>query len=369
MTIYFLIVFGFYFLFLLLLLVGWRKAIRQTIQAATDHSDHKFISVVVAMRNEEANIENLLLSLSVQNYSPDKFEIILVDDHSEDGSEAEARKWLDRISSLKIIALDETEKGKKTALFKGISVAKGELIATTDADCVVPPNWLKRINETFKSEKTSLCVGTVALQNKNTFFSKLQSIEFASVMGTGISMAALGNPIMCNGANLSFRKKTFDEVGGYSGNDHIASGDDEFLMQKIRAKSPNSIHVVTDCVVVTKPQVSFERFIHQRLRWASKWKHNSSPLARLSATYIFVIQWSWLALIGLLVFYPSPIFVTLILSKVLLDLIVLSGTSRSLGMKFNLVAFAVLQFLYPFYVLHIGLFSQTRNHVWKGRRI
>ena len=366
MTIYFLIVFGFYFLFLSFLILGWRKTVRRASQASVDH---KFISVVVAMRNERPNIANLLQSLSLQDYPRDHFEIILVDDHSEDGSEEEARKWLTQIPSLKIISLQENENGKKAGLSKAITIARGELIATTDADCAVPAIWLERINETFRSEKTSMCIGAVALQNEKAFFTKLQSIELASVMGTGISMAALGWPVMCNGANLSFRRRIFDEVGGYADNEHIASGDDEFLMRKFDAKYPNSIAILTDCTVVTKPQSTLKSFIHQRLRWAGKWKHNTSILARSLAAFIFVIQVSWLMLITLGVFYPTPVFLALLISKVLLDYVVLSNASRSLGMKFSLTAFTTLQFLYPFYVLYVGLFAHKKNHLWKGRRI
>lgn len=366
MTIYFLVVFGFYFLLLLILLVGLSIATRERNDSL---KETKFISVLVAMRNEADNIENLLQCLSVQNYPARNFEIILVDDHSKDGSEQKAKKWLDRISALRVISLDEQRKGKKAALSLAISKAKGELIATTDADCKVPPNWLKNINDRFQFAKTNMCIGAVALQNENTFFSKLQSIEFSSVMSTSISLAAIGKPIMCNGANLSFRKKIFEDVEGYQGNEHIASGDDEFLMRKMVSKYPNSITTMIDSVVVTSPQPSLKDFIHQRLRWASKWKHNTSFFARLLAIFIFVVQLSWLVLNVLPIFYPLPIFIALLVSKVYLDLIVLSHASRSLGMKFSLPAFAVLQLLYPIYVLYVGIFSMRKNHLWKGRPI
>jgi len=366
MTIYFLIVFGFYFLLLLCLFVGWRKSDPPTGDLSVES---KFISIVIAMRNERTNIESLLESLASQNYSQDHFEIILVDDHSEDGSVAEAKKWSPRIPSLKIISLAEKEKGKKTALSTGIGIAKGELIATTDADCIVPRNWLTRIDGCFCSAQTKMCVGAVALQHKNWFFDKLQSIEFASVIGTSISLAVLGRPVMCNGANLSFRKKIFDDVGGYRGNEHIASGDDEFLMRKIDAKYPGSIVTMKDCIVTTKPQPTLKGFIRQRLRWASKWKYNSSFVARLLAVFVFVVQVSYLTLAAFSAFCPSEISIAMVMSKVMVEWLVLSAFSSSLGMKFNLLAFATLQLLYPFYVLCIGIFSHRKNHQWKGRRI
>ena len=366
MTIYFLVVLGFYFLFLLSLLVGLRIS---SSERHASSENNEFISVIVAMRNEKTNIGNLLRTLSQQSYPINNFEVIVVDDQSEDGSKQEAEAWLDRLPVLKILSLGEEKKGKKAALGLGIERARGEVIATTDADCLVPTEWLANINRSFHLEEINMCIGAVALQNEDKFFSKLQSVEFVSVMATGISLAKLTKPTMCNGANLSFRKKAFEEVGGYSGNEHIASGDDEFLMRKISAKYSNSIHTMTDSVVVTKPQASLADFVHQRLRWASKWKHNSSAFARLLAIFVFIFQLSWLTLIPLTVLSPSSFFVILLASKVLLELIVLSYTSRSLGMKFSLPAFAVLQLLYPVYVLYIGLFSQIENHQWKGRTI
>lgn len=365
MTIYFLIVFGFYFLFLLSLLVGLTISSRKKLSS----SETKFISVVVAIRNEEANIGNLLRTLSSQRYPSNNFEVIVVDDHSDDGSKQEAEAWLNRIPGLKVLSLDKEKKGKKAALALGIERAQGELIATTDADCFVPSDWLENINRLFQAKETNMSVGVVALQDEDKFFSKLQSVELASVMATSISLATLGMPTMCNGANLSFRKKIFEEVNGYSGNEHIASGDDEFLMRKIRAKYPNTIRAMNDCVVVIQPQATLSNFIHQRLRWASKWKHNSSAFARVLAIFVFVFQLSWLTFIPVMVLFPSSFFAFLLGSKILLDLAVLESTSRSLGMRLSLPAFAALQLLYPVYVLYVGLFSQLKNHQWKGRTI
>ena len=215
-----------------------------------------------------------------------------------------------------------------------------------------------------------MLIGAVSLQNENHFFSQLQSIEFASVIGTGMSLCKWGNPTMCNGANLSFRKKIFKELDGYSGNEHIASGDDEFLMRKIQSKHPSSIHILnpTESVVITKSQASISDFIHQRLRWASKWKSNTSILAKLLAVFMFVTQASWLALIIWLIVDNSMIAIAIFVLKLIFDLFFLTSVCRSLKMRFNFLAFTCLQFLYPVYVLVIGSFSQIKNPEWKGRR-
>jgi cellulose synthase/poly-beta-1,6-N-acetylglucosamine synthase-like glycosyltransferase len=214
-----------------------------------------------------------------------------------------------------------------------------------------------------------MLIGTVALCNEYNFFAQLQSIEFSSVIGTSIATCSLGKPTMCNGANLSFRKKIFDEVNGYAGNEHIVSGDDEFLMRKILAKYPKSISVLNpkENVVITQPQTSLKGFIQQRLRWASKWKINSSLTAKLFAVFIFTVQFSWLLFLTTMVFDFHSIGLSILFLKIIIDLLFLSTVCRSLKMKFHLIAFIALQFLYPVYVLYIGIFSQLRKYQWKGR--
>src|SRR5260221_5313533 len=142
MTIYFIAVFGFYFLLLMALWFGWRIASRSKINSATKNI---FISVVIAMRNEKENLENLFRSLSALNYDSADFEIILVDDHSTDGSGEETKKWLSQFSSLIVASLKENQTGKKAALVYGISLANGAEIATTDDDWMLSSNWLRRI--------------------------------------------------------------------------------------------------------------------------------------------------------------------------------------------------------------------------------
>jgi cellulose synthase/poly-beta-1,6-N-acetylglucosamine synthase-like glycosyltransferase len=262
------------------------------------------------------------------------------------------------------------QNGKKAALTYGINLAKGEIVATTDADCVLPQDWLQLINVGFQNKNTNMLVGAVALKNESQIFNQLQSIEFASVIGTGMGLCALDKPTMCNGANLSFRKKIFEEVMGYEGNDHIASGDDEFLMHKVRDRYPSTIQVLNPkgSIVITNSQNSVTDFIQQRLRWASKWNVNSSLFARFLAVFMFAIQISWLGLITWLIISKSVMITTIVFLKLTFDFIFLSSICRSLKMRFNLLAFICLQFLYPVYVLYIGIFSQVTNHQWKGRK-
>ncbi len=368
MTFYFLILFGLYFVLLMVLRIGWSKAIAQ--KKITPVSKNLFISVVIPIRNEEKNIDILVQYLANQNYPSQNFEAIFVNDHSTDSSAQliEQRKML--LPNATVISL-ENKFGKKAALTQGIYLAKGEIIVTTDADCIFSADWLTTINSVFQDQRTNMGAGMVSIVSDDKFFSQWQAMEFASVMGTGAAAFGLGQPMICNGANLSFRKKVFEEVKGYEGNEHIASGDDEFLMRKIILKHPQSIRLLIsrESIVPTQFQPSIKYFLQQRLRWAGKWKVNPSVGTRLFAVFIFIVQISWIVFCTSAFNYEFSIALLILALKLVADLLFLLPVFRFFKIRFRLLPFLGLQFLYPFYVLFIGIFSQWKSYEWKGRRM
>lgn len=363
MAFYFLILFGFYFALLLVLRIGWSKAI--VSKKINSIEKNHFISVIIPVRNEEKNIDTLLECLRTQDYLRSNFEVIIVDDHSTDGA---LEKCKGRLQNLTSFSLRADENGKKAALTYGIKHAKGEIIATTDADCLLPSDWLTTINSVFQGKKINVAAGMVAISDEDKLFSQWQAMEFASVIGTGVAALGLKKPMMCNGANLSFRKEIFYKVNGYEGNEHIASGDDEFLMMKIRNQFPNSIQIVNS-IVVTRPQASLKDFLYQRIRWASKWKGNPLFAAKFLAVFIFLIQVSWVVLLGTFYRYDSKTIFIVFLMKIVADILFLSPVFRFMKIKFRLLPFLGLQFLYPFYVIFVGLLAPWISYQWKDRKI
>ena len=329
-----------------------------------------FVSVVVAVRNEEGTVSNLIESLVRQTYPKDTFEIILVDDHSTDKTPEIISQLIKQYPTLKITKISSQHIGKKRAITQGVEVAKGEIILTTDADCVTPSGWIEGMINSFK-ENTQLVLGVVKIKTNQTFFSKLQALEFSSVLGSGIALMGWGRAVMCNAASLAFRKSAFQEVQGYEGNFEIPSGDDEFLMRKIDKQYPGGIAVVSqkNCVVETIPLNSLTDFVQQRLRWAGKWKANDSIFARALAVFILGVQISWLILIGTAVLQDSVKLYLLILLKICIEFSFLFLISNYLKQRFQILAFIVLQIIYPFYVIYIGILSQFGTYTWKGRSV
>lgn len=349
------------------LLVGWVRIRRQPMPPRTPNPPG--VSVVVAFRNEAPNLARLVHELGSASFPPDRFEVILVDDHSQDESSAVVRKEMAVFSNVVLLHLPADQQGKKSALRLGIAHARFGVIATTDADCTLSKNWLTCVASYFEESSTQVLLGPVKLSDDGTFFGHLQVLEFVSVAGTTVATVGLGHPVMANGANFAFRKKTFDEVGGYDDNLGVPSGDDEFLMRKIMTRYPAGVRYLNyfEAAVSTPPQPDLVSFLHQRMRWAGKWRHNPDWTARSLAVFILVAQWAFLAL--LLVNLKTPedtsLFVVL---KVLVEGVFLVWTCRFLDRPFHPGAFLMIQLFYPLYVMVVGVGSLFMSYQWKGRR-
>ena len=355
------------FLLYCIILVGlssaWRKLVSRKGEAGG--RSHR-IAVVVPVRNEADNIANLLNDLAHQTYP--HLEIVVVDDHSTDGTRATVSSFINQIHHLQVVINPGV--GKKKALTAGVMASNADIIVTIDADCRVHPGWIETINEKFHGDTTHLCIGLVRMESHD-LFSQMQAIEFASVVGTGLSAYAWGNPLYCNGANLAFRKKTFLEVDGYQGNFEVASGDDEFLMRKIKQRYPDGISTVIaqQSVVTTQPNGSMVEFFNQRIRWASKWRFADVSTQWIAVILVLVHIVVFCSMVALFAGYEIAILGSLWLIKFVVDYMFLSRVCRTLQVPCGLLTFALLQLTYSFYVVSIGVLSNFVSYRWKERTL
>lgn len=331
------------------------------------------LTVVIPCRNEARNLPRLLADLKAQTYP--NFEVIVADDASTDGT-ADVAAHFPANFRLKVLRLDD-EPGnspKKRALGAAIREATGHLIVTTDGDCRVGPAWLGTFARAYEETGARLLSGPVTFfSEKNTAFENLQIVEFASLVGTGAVTMALRRPTMCNGANLCYEKKVFQEVGGFAGNDHLASGDDEFLMHKIAAKYPGGVRFLKseDALVRTAAHDSARAFYRQRRRWASKWRHYRDWRVSVLAVLVFVLNLTPLtALLGWAAGWVSGGVCLIVLGlKFSAEAMFLADVLRFLGHSTAVRWIPLTQLLYPFYVAFFGLAAQGRGYVWKGRKL
>ena len=262
------------------LLLYYRHLWNQVPLYIPQHKTKKavFISVIIAARNEEKNIGKLLQSIAAQTYDHDHFEVIVVNDHSEDRTAA----IIDSFSGLKIHQLHlnnfilnkDLISYKKKAIETGIAHARGELIVTTDADCEVPSPWLETISTYYEEQSPKMIVMPVKIESQKSLLQKFQALDFMMLQGITAGAVQAGLHSMCNGANLAYTKQAFNAVKGFEGIDTVASGDDMLLMEKMKEKYPQSIsYLLSPKVVVnTKPAEGLLSFLQQRIRWAGKTK-------------------------------------------------------------------------------------------------
>lgn len=334
---------------------------------------------MVPARNEEHNIANLLTSIINLDYPKDQFEIIVVDDQSEDNTLEKINSFRGEIKRLKIVRIS-SEPGivssKKSALSKAISAAQGELILTTDADCILPPYLLSMLAAAYRSKQPQLIIAPVRIQADGTFLSLFQSLDFLALQAITLS----GVHQLCNGANLSFSRKAFIEVGGYEGVDDIASGDDVLLLKKFSEHYPGKIHILKSrkAIVDTSAVHTLNEFIHQRIRWSGKWQRlHAKDKAVLMGVYIlnalltillfssFVVP--EVAICGRLINVPL-LWLVFVGLKCTFELLLMLPASRFYGLQRHMIWFPLLQPLHIIYTFTTGLFGIRGNYNWKGRK-
>jgi cellulose synthase/poly-beta-1,6-N-acetylglucosamine synthase-like glycosyltransferase len=376
MLVYFSIIFFSYYLFVLVLLYGWSKSGFQKISEASGNSG-LFISVVIAVRNEAKNITTLLQSLESQTFPKERFEVIVVDDGSEDDTAAIIEQFISICTiNLKLVSIDENIRRrsthKKAALATGIARARGSIIATTDGDCWMCSDWLHSLAIGFQDPKTMFVSGPVAIRQGSNLFSRIQTLEFSSLIGSGAALIRLNYPLMCNGANLAFRKDAFEAVGGYDGVAHHASGDDVFLMQKIHAKYLGSVAFVKDveAIVFTHPAQTLRELLMQRRRWASKWNTSGLPLSWTLPVFLFVHYLSFLVMLMLPALKPELIWHTalFILTKCIIDFLFLKKVMKFCNLQMGIGVFLASEMVYPVYALIIGVMVHFGSWTWKDRK-
>ncbi len=363
-----------YFIIISIYTIGWFRL--KIFRPGKEKLD-TFVSIIIPARNEEKNINLLLNKLCQQDYPKTNFEIIVVDDNSTDDTSKIVTGFIQQHQEhqIKIIHLSVENPAatyKKKAITTAIEASKGELIITTDADCTMNENWLRSFVSFFLTEKSEMIVGPVSFHNETSIFEKLQSFEFLSLIAITAGAIRIRRPIMCNGANLAYKKSAFIKVGGF-GNDSFSSGDDVFLLLKIKqyfgTKSVRFLKNL-DALVFTEPKKSFKAFIHQRIRWASKNKVYDKKILLVSFTVYMI---NLLLVIGLFLASFNPaIFTTVIISmiiKMIIDLPILFGITKFVGQrKMMFYAFPMI-ILYPVYIIIAGAFGIIGNYQWKGRKI
>ena len=350
---------------------------------STKEINNTKISVIIPARNEEQHIGICLTSILHQNYPAHLFEVIVVDDHSTDATAAIVKSF--SANNVKLISLEDFTDGatlnsyKKKAIDIAIQQSSGTLIVTTDADCIVPTTWLQCIATFYEKNNAVFIAAPVAYHNEDSFLKIFQSLDFMTLQGiTGASVHKKFHS-MCNGANLAYERKAFDEVNGFKGIDTIASGDDMLLMHKIYQRYPERIHFLKSqqAIVHTQAMETVTDFFNQRIRWASK--SDKFDDKRIFFVLVLVYFFNvWLCVLGavglvnLLLHHDGSILwrlLFILIIKVIVELLFIYPVATFFSKQKMLSFFTFFQPSHIIYTIIAGWLGKFGSYKWKERKV
>jgi cellulose synthase/poly-beta-1,6-N-acetylglucosamine synthase-like glycosyltransferase len=333
-------------------------------------------SVVIAAHNEAGVIGRCLESVAGQTLPAHRFEIIVVDDRSDDRTAEIVGEFSARRSNVKLVSIAATPPGiapKKHAVSEGIGRAANEVVVVTDADCVVPPTWLETIDRNF-SPGVGVVQGITSyekIRSMNPFFFGLQAIDFISHGIVAAAAMGAGFPLNSNANNLSFRKRAFLSAGKYGEARGVVSGDDDLLVQRVWKRGLWEVRFMADPkgAVTTRPTKKLNGVLQQRKRWASKTvyynKKQAAFLAGVFAFYCALIS-SFALIFWKILFVKVALF--MLGAKLVAEGPVMISGLRRFGRLRLLPLFPVaslLQLPLVLYSVAAGVFGRFE---WKGRR-
>ena len=330
-------------------------------------------SVVIPFRNEANKLPDLLQSIDALNYPNDLFEVIFIDDASEDHSVELIETFFKNSSrSIKIIPNERrTESPKKDAITSAINKAKNDWIITTDADCVLPKYWLKSFDEYIQSSNAVCIAAPVIYGNENTFLNRFQILDILSLQGATIGGFGTNRPFMCNGANFAYQKKLFKALNGFKGNTKIASGDDIFLLEKMVKTYAKQVHYLKceHTTVTTTTEPSWNDLVSQRIRWASKTNAYNNWFGKVTGGIVLLMNGFLFfgVLLSIIGYFDLKIYIYILIIKFTIDFFLIYKSAFFFKKQDVLKIYPIGFFLYPLFSTFVALKSLFSGYTWKER--
>lgn len=351
-----------YLLFTLFIISGLFK---HNILPISNSVTFPFVSVIIAARNEENNLPLLINDLIKQEYPLGKFEIIIINDRSNDSTQKILDEASENYSFIKSIKIDKKSKQmtpKKYAIDLGIKESKGEIIIATDADCRVGSLWIASMTYSLIN-KNGVIIGYSEIDDKKgTFFEKYQKLDFLAIIAANAGAAGWNHYWSGTGQNLAYYKKDYLEIGGFEPVKDKISGDDMYLVQAISNLKKGYVNIDPNSYVKTKAMNSIKEFINQRIRWSSNSKSNfkNTPIFFM---FLIVSFFENLLILSSIILLKKGFIMWGI--KVIVDGIIILFGSRLFEKSFDTKTYFFWAMLQPFYIPFIGTLGLFNKFSWK----
>jgi 1,2-diacylglycerol 3-beta-glucosyltransferase len=323
------------------------------------------VSVIIAARNEEANLHECLESVANQTYPISLYEIIVVNDGSTDGTEAICNDFIKRYPNIKSIQVkdDIIIRGKANALAQGIEAGTGEIILITDADCTVPKTWVEQTANRYDSEVG--LIGGFTLQKATTPFEGMQSLDWTFILGMAAATAGLGHPLGSIGNNLSFRRSAYDQVGGYRKLKFSVTEDYTVVQAIIGSNKWKYLYPIDlKHLVESKSCPNFQLLVRQKHRWG-KGGLDMKPAGLAIMVIGFLMH---LSPFVMLLWGGVVQAATALMIKFIADYVFLYQILRRLDRKEDLRWFYWFEIYFTIYILLLPFLVFFGGKVkWKGR--
>jgi cellulose synthase/poly-beta-1,6-N-acetylglucosamine synthase-like glycosyltransferase len=351
---------GIYLAFILFIIVG---LFRHNEQAIISTDQTPTVSVVIAARNEEKNLPDLIQDLLHQEYPLEQLEVIIVDDRSTDFTAKILREAAENYAVVKYIRVEQLPTGmtpKKHALTQGIEMAKGDVILSTDADCRVGKFWVSSMAYSVV-QQDGISIGYSKVAGES-FFERFQMLDFLGIITTNAGAGGWGHFWSGTGQNLAYKKSDFEAIGGFESVKDKISGDDMYLVQSISKLKTGMINIDANSFVTTAAMPTFPDFINQRIRWSSNSKDNAMKshlfFAFLSSAFLcnatlllsFLFGHSWLYLFLLKFIFEG-------------SAVMLGG--KLFNTKVNPIVYVAWALAQPIYIPVVGLMGLQNRYTWK----
>ncbi len=361
----------FYSLLLFILTLGVIK-----LHNCNKKQPYKDISVIVAARNEQNNISNLIESIINQDYPQDKYELIIIDDRSTDKTVQVVSSYHNDI--IKLVSIPEKQtsnssgqktfpNGKKKALAKGIWTAKHDILAFTDADCLPHTTWLKEINNHFTDQTDFVAGYSPLFINNNNLFIKLKNFERITIFAVSAGSIGWNYGMTCTGRNIAYRKSLYNRSGGFEGIEQIPSGDDDLMLQKMTPWIRKMNFMFNkESFVKSYDKKNFKEQLDQETRRASKWKYYPLPIKIITAL-VFTYYLNLLYLLIQLVAgnISLSFFLAIIIAKIIAELVLIFTFLVRIKQVNYIVFFLLAELFYIPYFLFFAVKGSIGKYKWK----